>query len=303
MTRYWWSERVGPGFQHSFEVELLYEERTPHQHMLIFDTVMWGRMLVLDGVVQLTERDEAVYHEMMVHVPLLGRRRPAETVLIVGGGDGGAAREVLLHDSVQRVVQVELDQAVVQACQRFLPGFCDVWDDPRLELVFEDGLDFVKRVSERGEAFDVILLDTTDPLGPALALFQKAFYQDLAGCLGEDGVVVRQCGPPLTMPEVMPLVMKAMRTVLPGARPYRAPVPSFGDEMAFVAAARDVDSLLNPREELERRYYNPECHRAAFSLPAWWRKLIDVCENDPDLQELPSYSVYNSSSLRALDLP
>jgi len=280
LTRYWWSERVGPGYLHGYEVELLYEERTPFQHMFIFHTPLWGKILVLDGIVQLTQGDECVYHEMMVHVPFMGLGQPAESVLIIGGGDGGALREVLRHESVKRVVQVELDEAVITACRKYMPEISRGWDDPRVDLIIGDGAQYMKDARERGEQFDVILLDSTDPVGPAIVLFERPFHEDIAACLSENGVVVRQAGLPLTMSKVMPFVVKRFEDVFPFVQVYRAPVPTYGDEMAFVAATKNGKGIDVPRASMKGRFYNQDCHSAAFALPSWWQKLILEYEDD-----------------------
>ncbi|NDY43114.1 polyamine aminopropyltransferase [Dissulfurirhabdus thermomarina] len=280
MTRHLWSERVGRGFLHSYDVEILHEERTPYQHLQVFHTPLWGRMLVLDGIVQLTEGDEAVYHEMMVHVPLSGLARPPEKVLVIGGGDGGAMREVLRHDSVRRAVQVELDEAVIRACRKYLPEITCDWNDPRVTLVIGDGARYMAEAAERGETFDVILIDSTDPVGPSMVLFERPFHEALRRCLAEDGAAVRQASLPFSMPDVMPFVMARFREVFPWAAPYRAPVPTYGDEMAFVAGTRDGASLSEPRENRLGRYYNPDCHRAAFALPTWWHDRIADYRDD-----------------------
>ncbi len=284
MTRYWWSERVGPGFSHSYEVELLYEERTPFQHMHLFYTPLWGRALALDGVIQLTEQDEFIYHEMMVHVPMLGMSRPPESVLIIGGADGGALREVQKYSSVKRIVQVELDRAVLDACRKYLPGICGDWNDPRVELVIGDGAQYMKDAAKRGDVFDCIILDSTDPVGPSLVLFDHPFHKDVASCLAPDGVVTRQAGLPLTMPDVAPFVVRRFQDHFPGVWTYRAPVPTYGDEMAFVGASKDGRPFSVPREDYRGRYYNAGCHKGAFAIPSWWEDLI---KNYKDTGEVP----------------
>jgi spermidine synthase len=289
LTRYWWSERVGPGFVHGYEVDLLYEARSPYQHILILHSPFWGRVLVLDGVVQLTEKDEFIYHEMIVHVPFLGRKTPVKSALIIGGADGGALRETLSHASVERVVQVELDAAVITACRKYLPEICAGWDDPRVELIIGDGAVFVEDAAARGDTFDVIILDSTDPIGPAVVLFEKPFHRNLAACLSKDGVLVRQSGLPLTMPLVMPFLWARISEVLPRVEVYRAPVPSYGDEMAFLAGTKDGSRVQEPHGDLVGRFYDPACHRAAFALPVWWRDLI---ENYQDDGEVPVESPY-----------
>ncbi len=280
MTGYWWSERVGPGFAHCYEVELLYEERTPYQHMFIFRTPLWGRALVLDGVVQLTEGDEYVYHEMMVHVPLLGRDQEVRSVLIIGGADGGALREVLTHPYVERVVQVELDEAVLRACQKYMPEICRGWEDPRVELIIGDGAKYLKEAAERGEKFDAILLDSTDPIGPAIVLFERPFHEHINACLTDHGVVVRQSGLPRTMPKVMPFVVRRFQEVLPLVQVYRAPVSVYGDEMAFVVATKDGSPVDTPRSERTGKFYNPACHKASFAIPTWWQELLNSYIDD-----------------------
>ena len=291
MTRYWWSERIGPGFTHGYEIEPLFEQRTPFQRLLIFDNPQWGKGLVLDGIVQTTVGDEFIYHEMMTHVPILGRKEPTESVLIIGGGDGGVLREVLNYESVKRVVQVELDEAVIVACRKYIPEICGDWKDPRVELIIGDGAKYVKEARETGEKFDVIILDSTDPIGPAIVLFQRPFHEDLAACLTDTGVVVRQSGLPVTMPAVMPFIRKRFQDVFENVEVYLAPMPTYGGEIAFVAGSKNkAGSISVPQREYEGRYYNPSIHRASFCLPGWWEKLIEEYVDDGTIPiETPSY--------------
>ncbi len=291
MTRYWWSERIGPGFIHGYEIEPLFEQRTPFQRLLIFDNAQWGKGLALDGIVQTTVVDEFIYHEMMVHVPIQARNEPTKSVLIIGGGDGGVLREVLKYDSVERVVQVELDEAVIIACRKYIPEICGNWKDHRVELVIGDGAKYVQKARSRGEKFDVIILDSTDPIGPAIVLFERPFHQDLSECLTEAGVVVRQSGLPVTMPKVMPFIRKRFCDVMQNVRVYLAPMPTYGGEIAFVAGSKDRDlSLETPSGLFEGRYYNPSIHRASFCLPSWWKRLIEEYVDDGTIPiETPSY--------------
>ncbi len=280
MTRYWWSERIGPGYNHQYEVELLYEERTPYQSLRLFYTPLWGKFLVLDGIVQLTQEDEFVYHEMMAHVPICGMGGEVDSVLIVGGGDTGLLREVQSWPQIERIVQVELDQAVITACQKYLPEICGDLEDPRVELVIGDGAAYVKEARGRGEQFDLILLDSTDPIGPAIVLFEKPFHEDLFALLPERGVVVRQSGLPRTMAKVMPFVMSRFREVFPSVTVFKAPVPTYGDEMAFVVACKGDVDISTPRMERKGRFYNPGSHAGAFAIPAWWEEIISTYEDD-----------------------
>ena len=289
MTRYIWSERIGPGYMHCYEAELLYEERTKYQHMVLFDNPLFGRCLVLDGIVQLTQKDEFIYHEMFVHCPFMGMEKRPESVLIIGGADGGVLREVLTYDQVKKVVHVEIDEAVLNACRKYLPEVCGNWDDPRVELIIGDGAVFVQEAKEQGEKFDCILLDSTDPIGPAIVLFEPPFHKDLFDILNEGGVVVRQSGLPLTMPKVMPFVFNRFKEFFPFVEVYRAPVPTYGDEMAFVAASKQQKGISIPRAEVRGRFYNPKVHQAAFALPSWWEELIEGFE---DTGEVPIDSLY-----------
>ncbi len=281
MTGYWWSERIGSGYTHGYEIELLLEEKTPFQNMVIFENAQWGRGLILDGIVQVTQGDEFIYHEMMVHVPVLGHDHPTLSVLIIGGADGGILREVQRYDSVKRIVQVELDEAVLRACRKYLPEICGDWKDPRLELVIGDGAEYVKEAAATGEKFDLIILDSTDPIGPAIVLFELPFHRDLAACLSKTGVIVRQSGLPVTMPRVMPFIRNRFMDVLPNVQVYLAPMPTYGGEIAFVSASwKDVGDISKPVTEYSGRYYNPDIHQASFVLPTWWQRLIQEFHDD-----------------------
>ena len=281
MTGYWWSERIGSGYTHGYEIELLLEERTPFQNMLIFENAQWGKGLILDGIVQVTEGDEFIYHEMMVHVPVLGRREATRSVLIIGGADGCVLREVQRYDSVREIVQVELDEAVLRACRKYLPELGGDWHDPRLELVIGDGAEYVRNAAESGRKFDLIILDSTDPIGPAIVLFEPPFHRDLAACLTDTGVIVRQSGLPVTMPRVMPFIRNRFLDVLPNVRVYLAPMPTYGGEIAFVTAAREeAGDISTPSSDYTGRYYNPAIHSASFVLPTWWQELIDNFQDD-----------------------
>jgi len=289
LTHTIWSERIGPGYYHTYEAELLYEERTPFQHLLFFQNPLFGRCLVLDGIVQLTEKDEFIYHEMFVHCPFLGMKKRPESVLIIGGADGCVLREVLRYEEVKRVVHVEIDLAVLKACKKYLQGICGDWDDPRVRLIIDDGASYVKGAVAKGETFDCILIDSTDPIGPAVVLFERPFHMDLFRLLNDGGVVVRQSGLPLTMPKVAPFVVKRFSEMFETVEVYRVPVPTYGDETAFVAATKGPSGISEPRAERTGRFYNPGVHKGAFFLPTWWQKLIEDFE---DTNEVPVDQLY-----------
>jgi spermidine synthase len=274
----WWSEfDFKTGIRQSLRVRRVHSEKTPYQELEVFDSDFLGRVLVLDGIVQTSQADEFMYHEMIVHVPLLGRPgartgAPA-SVLIIGGGDGGALREVLVHDEVERAVMVELDRAVVEASAKHV-GINGDYDDPRVELVIGDGSDFVKSAAARERPFDVVIIDSTDPLGPGEVLFSDEFMRDLAACMAEDGVMVRQSGLPFAQPEGLPHAVDQARRVFGSSEVYRAAIPSYyGGEMAFVAGLPPGLTLRTPHRERVGRHYNPEVHAAAFALPTWLRDL------------------------------
>ncbi|WP_257287757.1 polyamine aminopropyltransferase, partial [Endozoicomonas sp. SESOKO2] len=189
-------ETLYDGYGQSFSVdEMLFEQKTEHQHLVIFNNKMFGRMMALDGVIQTTEKDEFIYHEMMTHVPILTHGN-ARRVLIIGGGDGGILREVLKHKNVEHVTMVEIDGAVVDMCKKWLPNHsAGAYEDPRAHLVIDDGINFVSdREKTPDGSFDVIISDCTDPIGPGEVLFSSEFYAGCKRLLKEGGIFVAQNG-------------------------------------------------------------------------------------------------------------
>ena len=159
---------------------LLFEQKSLHQHLIIFENTRFGRVMTLDGIIQTTEGDEFIYHEMLTHVPLFAHG-DAQDVLIIGGGDGGILREVTKHQTVRHITQVEIDEAVIQTCREYLPNHAQgAFDDPRLTLIIDDGMAFVEQTQQR---FDIIISDSTDPIGPGEVLFSSAFYEACRLCL------------------------------------------------------------------------------------------------------------------------
>lgn len=187
-------ETLFEGYGQRFQIDkLLHEVRTEHQHLVIFENARMGRVMALDGVIQTTEADEFIYHEMLAHVPILAHGL-ARRVLIIGGGDGGVLREVARHRDIESITMVEIDGAVVETCREFLPNHsAGTFDDPRLKLVIADGMHFVTNTEEK---FDVIISDSTDPIGPAEVLFSEHFYQACRRCLNDGGILVTQNGTP-----------------------------------------------------------------------------------------------------------
>lgn len=269
----WWYEDTFDSIRQGFQVERVHEEQTPHQHLAVYLHPSLGHVLVLDGIVQTTEGDEWVYHEILAHVPLNGLKRAPESVLIIGGGDGGLLRQVLKYESVRRATLVEIDQAVVAVSRRYL-GFSDAFADERVELVFADGAAYVNSPAARKTPYDAVLIDSSDPEGPATVLFEMDFYRAVGECLASDGVVARQAGIPMYGPEVLAHAARAVREAFGALQVCRAPVPTYiGGDMAFVVASKDGARLDEPRAEFTGRFYNASVHRAAFALPTWWRDL------------------------------
>ena len=278
----WFEETLHPGFHSRLGMErVLHETKTEHQHLVIFDNPEFGRVLALDGVVQTTERDEFIYHEMLAHVPILAHGL-AKNVLIIGGGDGGTLEEVLKHRGVEAVVQVEIDDTVVELSKCYLQAICgDAYEDPRTELVIADGVEFVNQTDRR---FDVIIVDSTDPIGPGEVLFGERFYGGCKSCLADGGVLVTQNGVPFVQGEELTGTLTVFRNLFQSASCYRAGVPAYiGGDMTFGwgsdnTSLADVDVLaLRARFEaagIVTEYYTPEMHRGAFALPPYINRLI-----------------------------
>jgi len=254
--------------------EILYRNRTEHQDLVIFRNGEFGRVMALDGVVQTTEGDEFVYHEMLAHVPILAHGQ-VERVLIIGGGDGGMLREVLRHPSVRHVTQVEIDAEVIETCKRYLPGHSQgAFDDPRAEIVIDDGVRYVAETSDR---FDVVISDSTDPIGPGEALYTGEFYAGCKHCLREGGVLVTQNGNVFTQLDEVRTTAGRLGPLFSDVSFYTAAVPTYiGGVMAFAWATDDgtlrqvpVETLESryARSGLDTRYYTPAVHKAAFALP------------------------------------
>ncbi len=263
---------------------VLHQAKTDHQDLLLFENPLFGRVLALDGIVQTTERDEFFYHEMLVHVPVLAHGA-VERALIVGGGDGGALEELLKHPKLRAATLVEIDQSVIDFSKAHLTAICgQAFDDPRLELVIADGLAWVAEQKGQREPFDLILIDSTDPVGPGEVLFTESFYADCAGLLAEGGLVVTQNAVPFTEPESLSKPTAALGRSFAATACYRVAVPSFfGGDMVFAMAARDAADLTTETATLEKRfaaagietrYYTPAVHQGAFAMPPYIQTLL-----------------------------
>jgi spermidine synthase len=267
-------ERLYEHHSQVFTVDaVLHRSRTAFQDVLVFENRLFGRVLVLDGVVQLTERDNHIYHEMIAHVPLMAHGL-AQRVLIVGGGDGGTLQEVLKH-AVEQVVLVELDREVIEISKRFFPEVSrGAFEDLRASVIVADGGQFV---AETDAKFDVIIVDSTDPVGAGEQLFTTAFYRRCRQLLLPGGMITVQSGAPFYQPLQLEGVCKRLSPSFSAVRPFLAPVPTYAGGMLALVGAGERHKALRPsvkilRERFERlqldtRYYTPEVHRAAFTLP------------------------------------
>ncbi|WP_040726471.1 polyamine aminopropyltransferase [Thiomicrorhabdus sp. Kp2] len=256
--------------------EVLFEVDTGHQHLVIFNNGQWGTVMALDGVIQTTEKDEFVYHEMMVHVPMLAHGT-AKKVLIIGGGDGGILREVLKHQNVESVTQVEIDQQVIDMCVQYLPNHsAGAYNNPKANIVIADGVDFVNECTEK---FDVIISDSTDPMGPGEVLFTSRFYQGIKNCLNEDGVFVAQNGVSFMQTEEVTTTFNRLSPLFAEASFYSGAVPTYVGGIMTFAWATDNLALKNVSLEtiearykaanLSTRFYTPAVHKGSFALPQY----------------------------------
>ena len=249
----------------------LHEERTPYQRIAIYETEAFGNLMVIDGFVMLTARDHFLYHEMLSHPALYAHPAPRR-VVIIGGGDCGTLREVLRHGEVERVVQVEIDERVTRLAERYFPELTEANGDRRAELRFEDGIRWMREAAP-GSA-DVIIVDSTDPLGPAEGLFTEAFYRDCHRVLGERGVLVQQSESPLYHRDLIAAMRQAMRAAgFEQVATLSFPQPCYPSGWWTATQAGKGVDLRRFREEDARRrpfptrYYTPEIHRGALAVP------------------------------------
>ena len=280
--RVWYNEVLHEGFRVAYEVsDVVYDSKTDHQRLVVADTVTFGRVVSLDGITQVTTEDEYAYHEMLAHTPILAHGR-ARRVLIIGGGDGGMAEEVLKHRTVEQVTMVEIDGGVVDFARKHLPAINQgCFDDPRFNLVITDGRKFA---AESPERFDVIIIDSTDPIGPGEVLFTSQFYSDCKRLLNDGGVLVTQNGVPYFQADELRNTVYNFSRLFADARCYLGVVPTYvGGFMAFGWGTDNKKLRKVPLKTLRKRfkksaintrYYSPRVHQAAFALPVFIRDLV-----------------------------
>ena len=261
---------IDQGFGNTIEItELLCDVQSAYQHIQIYQTANLGKMLMLDGIVQLTEYDEFAYQEMMTHPAMFVHPDP-EKVLIIGGGDGGVAREVARHKSVKAIDQCEIDGKVIELCRKYIPSTACGFDDERMNLVIGDGLKFVK---EHKNEYDVIIVDSTDPIGPGEVLFGREFYESVHAALKDNGVVASQSESIFLYPDIVKRLYGFTRELFQYNGYGFIAVPTYPAGSIGVCVASKADPVKEPLrvpdEDLAKvlKYYTPEIHRSAFVLP------------------------------------
>lgn len=279
--RGWFSEvsDMWPGVCLSFEVEtVLYSEKSQYQDIMIIQTKHHGKALILDGIMQCLENDEFSYQEMISFLPLCSHPNPKK-VLVVGGGDGGVAREVVKHPTVEVIDQVEIDGLVVEACKKFLPSLAVGFKDPKVNLIIDDGINFMELNKNK---YDVIITDSSDPVGPADCLFQQKYFQLMKEALRPDGIICSQAGSAWCNLDTSTRCYEHCKNIFEKVAYAYTSVPSYpSGQIGFVLASTNADTdFKNPAyilsdnhlETKDIRYYSPSVHTAAFVLPRCYQK-------------------------------
>ncbi|KAK4402812.1 Spermidine synthase [Sesamum angolense] len=290
----WFSEisPMWPGEAHSLKVEkILFQGKSDYQNVIVFQSSTYGKVLVLDGVIQLTERDECAYQEMITHLPLCSISNPKK-VLVIGGGDGGVLREVARHASVEKIDICEIDKMVVDVAKEYFPSVAVGFEDPRVTLHIGDGVAFLKAVPEG--TYDAVIVDSSDPIGPAQELFEKPFFQSVAKALRPGGVVCTQAESIWLHMHIIEDIVANCRQIFKGSVNYAwTTVPTYpSGVIGFMLCSTegppvDFKKPINPIDADDShvktkgplKFYNSEIHSAAFCLPSFARKVIDSKAN------------------------
>ncbi|WP_078578909.1 polyamine aminopropyltransferase [Salipaludibacillus agaradhaerens] len=275
----WFTEKQTEHFGITAKIKRTYvSEKTPYQQLDMVETEEFGNMLLLDGMVMTTERDEFVYHEMVAHVPLHTHPNP-ENVLVVGGGDGGVIREILKHPEVKKATLVEIDGKVIEYSKEFLPSIAGKLDDPRVEVKVADGF---MHIAESDAVYDVIMVDSTEPVGPAVNLFTKGFYEGIAKALKEDGLFVAQTDNPWFHQDLIRNAYRDVSETFPVTRLYTANIPTYPSGLwTFTLGSKKHDPLHVAEErfrfhDIDTKYYTKDIHKASFVLPKFVADLTEA---------------------------
>ncbi len=278
----WYTEKHTENVHFSIKVKKhLYSRQSPFQQIDFFHSEEFGTFFTLDGLIMVTEKDEFIYHDMITHVPM-AVRPDAKNVLIIGGGDGGTARELTRYTSLETIDMVEIDEMVVRACQKHLPLTASkLNEDKRISLYFEDGIAFIKNTEKK---YDLILVDSTDPIGPGEGLFTFDFYRDCFNHLNQNGILINQHESPYYKRDALAM-QKAhhkMEEIFPISLVYQFHIPTYpSGHWLFGFASKTLHPVLNARFDewkqfgLKTRYYNTELHAGCFALPTYVNALLN----------------------------
>jgi spermidine synthase len=279
----WFYETLYPHIKLGIRGKLIYKKRTPYQDLRIYDTDYFGKMLTLDGAIQTTEKDEFIYHEMLTHPLVLSHPKP-EKVLIIGAGDGGVLREILKHETVKQAYLVEIDNEVILLSQRFLPSISkrSFTTDKRVKIIIADGAKFIYQTKER---FDLVIVDSPDPIGVAKVLFSEKFYKNIFSILKDRGMMIRQTGSTVLQAQEIKQNYRIIKKVFPFLSVQLAAIPTYiGGFFSFIIASKKInpDNISYKqicskykRLNIETKYYNPEIHFASKRLPNYIRRYIE----------------------------
>lgn len=270
----WFTEKHTPSLALTYHVkETLYRTRTEYQDLAVLDTYQFGRALVLDGILQTTVRDEFIYHEMLNHPAMTTHPAPKQ-VLVIGGGDGGSVREIVKYPVLERVVLAEIDPQVIEASRRYLPELSSALDHPKLEIIIGDGIELLQK--EQG-VFDVIIVDSPDPIGPAAGLFSADFYALVHSALKPDGIFAAQTESPFIHGDMIRNIHETVKGLFDQSYLYLAHIPTYQHGMwSFTMGTKRYDPLGTDVADAPGglRYYNRQIHKGAFILPQFVADLV-----------------------------
>ncbi|NPV27049.1 MAG: polyamine aminopropyltransferase [Firmicutes bacterium] len=271
----WFTEKQTPHLGITCKVRAtLHSEKTPYQELAIIDTEQFGRMLVLDGMVMTTVKDEFVYHEMITWVALNTHPAPKQ-VLVIGGGDGGAIREIVKHPVVEKATLAEIDVRVIETAKEYLPEIACGYKNPKVEILVVDG---IKHVQDSPNTYDVIIVDSTEPVGPAVGLFSQDFYRSVFVALKEDGLFVAQTESPFINNDLISQVYKDISRIFPITKLYLASIPTYPSGLwSFTMGSKKHDPEMVDEKRclaIDTKYYTPELHKAVFKLPRFVADLL-----------------------------
>ncbi len=279
----WFSEQHTDNVKLSIKInKQLVHRKSRYQSIDVFETAEFGKLLTLDGFVMLTEKDEFIYHEMIVHVAM-STNRDIKNVLVIGAGDGGTIRELVKYDNIKNIDMVEIDEEVVNVCREYIPSTACALDDERLSIFYEDGLKFVRRMHDK---YDLIIVDSTDPFGPGEGLFTKEFYGNCHKALTENGILINQHESPFYDNDALSMkrAHKRIKSVFEVSKVYQFHMPTYpSGHWLFGFASKGIDPVKDMiydytvSKGIKTRYYNSEIHKGAFALPNY---VIDMLEGE-----------------------